>query len=47
MIRTSSRQFRRMLSVALAAVALSACTENQPVSPDADMDMSAQLAPQP
>jgi hypothetical protein len=47
MIRTSSRQFRRMLSVALAAVALSACTENQPVSPDADMDMSAQLALQP
>jgi hypothetical protein len=47
MIRTSSKQFRRMLAVALATAALSACTENQPVAPDADMDMSAQLALQP
>jgi hypothetical protein len=47
MIRTSSKRFRHILAAAVAAVALSACTENQPVAPDSDMDMSAQLALQP
>lgn len=46
MIRTRSMRFRHMLSAVVAAAALSACTEDLPVAPDSEMDMSAQFARQ-